>query len=331
MNRVLPLAFAILFCVLVSACGDDPPPTTPTTPTRIIALTGDLTFGSINVGSSRDLNFSIANNGTDTLTVTGLTAPGGGVFTANWTSGAVAPGGVQIVTVKFSPQTAQSYNGTLTVNANHTSGTNTMPISGTGSQTGPRTQFGPGQYLVNTEIVAGRYYSNPASGCYWERESGLGGSLGEIIANDFISDNYGQAIVDILSTDLAFQTDLECGTWFKDSPRRGLEANISPGIWLVGPQVNPGVYRANVMSGCYWERLRGFTHRGVDDIIANDFIGTAGQQLVEVRSTDVGFQSNASCGIWTPATAFTAPVTPVQSSAEIDANRAAARAQRGVR
>src|SRR5262245_54172650 len=42
---------------------------------------------------------------------------------------------------------------------------------------GPRTSFGNGQWLVGADIAAGRYFADPASGCYWERQRGLGGSL----------------------------------------------------------------------------------------------------------------------------------------------------------
>ena len=51
---------------------------------------------------------------------------------------------------------------------------------------GPRTTFGAGRYLVGRDIAAGRYYTAPGYGCYWERLSGLGGTLGEILGNDFL-------------------------------------------------------------------------------------------------------------------------------------------------
>jgi hypothetical protein len=51
--------------------------------------------------------------------------------------------------------------------------------------------FGAGQHLVGDQITAGRYYTDPSSGCYWERQSGLGGTISEIIYNHFISDDVG--------------------------------------------------------------------------------------------------------------------------------------------
>jgi hypothetical protein len=60
-----------------------------------------------------------------------------------------------------------------------------MPIFGTGMRPpGPRTTFGAGKYLVGSDIASGRYYTDPAGGCYWERLSGQSGSLNDIIANE---------------------------------------------------------------------------------------------------------------------------------------------------
>lgn len=162
---------------------------------------------------------------------------------------------------------------------------------------GPRNAFGAGTYLVGREIASGRYFTDPADGCYWERLRGLGGSLGDIIANDFVGYNAAQIIVDIASGDLAFKTDADCGTW-SGNPRRGLAANISPGAWLVGSQVSPGTYSANASSGCYWERLRGFSGE-LSSVIANDFVSGGGRVLVTIQGGDVGFQADAECGEFT--------------------------------
>ena len=100
-------------------------------PTKIISLSGSLGFGSVTVGQSASLAFTITNLGNSTLTVSGMTAPQG-AFTGSWTSGAIAAGATQPVTINFTPPAAQSYSGTLTVNGDQTSGANTIPISATG-------------------------------------------------------------------------------------------------------------------------------------------------------------------------------------------------------
>jgi hypothetical protein len=119
----------------VAACGKDSPtaPTPPPTPTRIIALEGNLNFGEIQIGQSFTATLRIRNNGTETLNITGMTSPNAGTaFSADWTNGNIPAGGSQVVTIKFTPPAAETYGGTLTVNGNQTSGTNTIQITGKG-------------------------------------------------------------------------------------------------------------------------------------------------------------------------------------------------------
>jgi len=246
------------------------------------------------------------------------------VLAASWTTGTIGAGASQQVTIQFSPVAAQSYGGILTVNGDQTGGTNTIATSGTGTppiQTGPRTSFSTGQYLVGSDIASGRYYSAPSSGCYWERESGLGGSLGEIIANDFIGFTARQWIVDILPSDKAFKTESACGTWFKDSPRQGAQTNITPGMWLVGSQITPGTYSVSAKAGCYWERLRDFTGN-LSAIITNDFVASGGPTLVAISGSDLGFDADDECGTWTrTSAASTLEVDVIRSIGEIRRNR----------
>ena len=302
-------------------------PTTTTTSTKIIALGGSLAFGTVPVGNKSTLAFTIANTGNAALTVSGITITNSlAVFLASWTSGTIAASGSQTVTIQFAPTAAQPYAGTITVNGDQTSGTNTIAVSGIGTSTattptipsGPQTQFGNGQFLVGTQIAAGRYYVAPASGCYWERESGTGGTFSEIIANDFIGFSAAQWIVDILSSDRAFKSD-SCGTWFKDSPRQGAQTTISRGMWLVGSQVSAGTYSASVQSGCYWERLSNF-QGSLSGIIANNFISSAGSALVTISQGDAGFDTNDKCGTWTRTTG-TALTVREQSSSDIEGQR----------
>ena len=264
---------------------------------------------------------TISNTGNSTLTISGITGPTE-AYTTSWTSGEIGAGGSQPVTFRFTPAAERTYSGTVTVNGDQTSGTNTLAITGTGTRPpGPRTSFGSGTYLVGGDIVAARYFTDPVDGCYWERLSGLGGSASDIIANEFIAFNAGQWIVDILRSDTAFSTDSECGVW-NHSPRRGLQAEITAGVWLVGSQITAGRYRANASAGCYWERMRHFegTPRGV---IANDFRDSAGQVIVEIRSSDAGFHSDEDCGTWTRVSTLDSALDPPSrepSASEIESN-----------
>lgn len=71
-------------------------------------------------------------------------------------------------------------------------------------------QFGEGTFIVGTDISPGTYQSSDGDSCYWARLSGFGGTLQDIIANDFGSG--GGAIVQIRAKDVGF-TSTGCGTW----------------------------------------------------------------------------------------------------------------------
>lgn len=132
----------LLLTLTVAACGSKSPTSPSTTPpptttqTRVISLEGTLDFGAIQINQSFSATLRIHNSGTAQLTVTSLTGPNTANFSASWTSGTIPAGSSQAVTIRFSPTAPQSYGGTLTVNADHTSGTNTIQIAGRGSLDG---------------------------------------------------------------------------------------------------------------------------------------------------------------------------------------------------
>ena len=67
-----------------------------------------------------------------------------------------------------------------------------------------------GTYIVGSTIQPGTYQNSDSSaGCYWERLSGFGGTLDEIISNEF---TFAPSIVTIAPTDVGFKT-LDCGVW----------------------------------------------------------------------------------------------------------------------
>ena len=142
---------ALVLALLTTACGGGPSstPTAPTAPTpdatatRIIALSGNVAFGNVLVGSSATASLTIGNNGNSSLTWTGLST-GTTVVTASATSGTVAAGAAAAVTLTFTPTVAQNYAGTLTATSDATSGTNTMAFSGTGTTAAPPPGGTPG-------------------------------------------------------------------------------------------------------------------------------------------------------------------------------------------
>jgi hypothetical protein len=134
------------------------------------------------------------------------------------------------------------------------------------------------------------------SGCYWERLSGFGGTLDEIIANDFQNFS-GRVIVDILSSDAGFKFDADCGTLKTYVPAASPVGTIVPGAHVIGQHILSGTYTTLAAYGCYWERRTSFDGT-LDSIIANDFVSSPGSQVVTIAPTDVGFYTNADCGTW---------------------------------
>jgi hypothetical protein len=154
--------------------------------------------------------------------------------------------------------------------------------------------FGDGTYVIGTDIPAGTYRTRaPATGCYWERLRGFGGTLSEIIANEFANIT---EVVTIAGGDRGFRSD-GCGTWTNDlsAITASPTAPFGDGTYIVGVDISPGTWRAGGGGSCYWERRRGFGG-SITDIIANNFGG--GSQVVTIGPSDKGFQSK-DCGVWT--------------------------------
>lgn len=159
-----------------SSSPNTPTPTPTPTPavTRIIQLGGSLNFGDVTVGQSAERSLSISNTGNSTLTVTGIQGPCGSQFTSTFISGAIGAGATQNATVRFNPTTVANCSGTVTVVADHTSGTNTIPITAnavaaartmTGTWTGSWSTYTFTMVLTQTgTIVTGTYSDRDGPG-----------------------------------------------------------------------------------------------------------------------------------------------------------------------
>jgi hypothetical protein len=126
---------ALLLPLFVS-CGGSGSPISPSpnpnNPTRIINVSGNLSFGDVAVGTQRQLSYTIANTGNASLTVTGTQISGGLASQTlfSFTQGTIGPGATQTVTVTFQPTAPAAYSGMIQVNGDQTGGTNTLAISG---------------------------------------------------------------------------------------------------------------------------------------------------------------------------------------------------------
>lgn len=155
--------------------------------------------------------------------------------------------------------------------------------------------FDEGQKVIGSDVTPGTYRTRTtSSGCYWARLSGFGGTSSEIVANHY---GNGPAIVRIAASDKGFESS-RCGTWTNDlsaitsSPSGALS---NDGTYIVGSDVEAGLWRAENTTGCYWARLSGFSGMS-SDIIANHY--ASGSTLVQIASTDSGFKTS-HCGTWT--------------------------------
>lgn len=150
--------------------------------------------------------------------------------------------------------------------------------------------FGDGTYRVGADIPAGLYSTPGTSTCYWERLSDFSGSLSSIIANSI---GGGREIVELRATDVGFKSS-RCGRWSKFVPLP--TTSIGQGIFKVGDEIQPGLWRTTTANTCYWARLSGFSGT-LDDLITNE-LPSGSTAVVEILATDIGFKSSR-CGTWT--------------------------------
>jgi len=153
----------------------------------------------------------------------------------------------------------------------------------------------PGIHIVGVDIQPGIYVGQAGEGlfgsCYWARLSGLTGGLEDILAND---NAQGLFYVEVLATDKAFETKCELLPIDQVPARGEFLTTLTTGTYLVGRDIEPGIYRGQVgdNESCYWARLSGVTGE-LEDIIAND--NAIGQFYVEVLPTD--FALEVHCGV----------------------------------
>jgi hypothetical protein len=171
------------------------------------------------------------------------------------------------------------------------------PTGSPGSTNAPSAEIGSGAFLVGAAVQPGTYLSpGPVTAsCHWERLSGASSSRDDVIAEADVS---GQAIVEILPTDVAFKS-AGCDVW---TPLENATAvdSFGDGDWAVGQQVAPGRWTTDGdpnAIGCQWTRASGFTHIG-REVIATE--NTPVPATVDIDPTDVRFTSNG-CGTWTKA------------------------------
>ena len=157
----------------------------------------------------------------------------------------------------------------------------------------PGEPFGGGTFLVGSEVAPGRYYATSAlDSCRWAFMFDFTRTLSS-------TERGTLPIVDVEPSHAGFAS-AGCGTWSTDpGPRTEAGRTFGDGVFLVGPEVAPGRYRAVSPSDeCEWRRLRRFggsVGGRPDDYI----IGFGGSFIpfVDIAPTDAGFVSTG-CGTW---------------------------------
>ena len=171
--------------------GSPTTPSEPALPIRVIVVSGDLSFGDVELGASAERTMRIANSGDSAMTVTSLSVTNGDALTASWLTGVIAPGAAQDVVVRFTPTTTATVSGSIRVNADHTAGNNQIGFTGRGVRSGPlweRAGVGNTVFDMPTSIsrvrIVGVYRSNSSN--FIVR---VGGRL---VVNELLGRSWGQ-------------------------------------------------------------------------------------------------------------------------------------------
>jgi hypothetical protein len=134
LQRIVPCV-AVLFALSACGGGSGTSSTAPTPVTKVIAISGNLSFGNVTIGQTVTQTFTISNSGNAALTFTAILAIGGSGTagnTASPLSGVVQPASSVTITVAFTPTLPQTYTATLSVMSDATSGNSSIGFSGTG-------------------------------------------------------------------------------------------------------------------------------------------------------------------------------------------------------
>lgn len=95
-----------------------------------IILSGETNFGGVLLNQNVTSTLTLSNAGNRSLLVSGITYPAG--FSGDWSSGTIAAGSSQLVTLTFTPTQAQLYSGDVEVNSDATIGSGRLPVTGMG-------------------------------------------------------------------------------------------------------------------------------------------------------------------------------------------------------
>lgn len=197
--------------LIAISCGGSSSATAPTAVTKVIAVSGNLAFGTVNLGDSATRSFTISNSGTGPLTFTAITASGttgSSGLAASPTNGVVQPSGSITVTVQFTPTVAQDYSAVLAITSDSTSGNNSISVSGSGFNNTPLfAQSGVGNSVfvlpatVSTVHITGAFTAFSSNFIVWIGPAGsaCGAVINancRLLVNDLVGTAWGKTVSD---------------------------------------------------------------------------------------------------------------------------------------
>ena len=131
-----------------------------------------------------------------------------------------------------------------------------MPTASATPTAEPAGLVKPGTHIVGSDIDPGVYVGMASAGvlCTWERLNNLKGEIESVIA---IGVPEGLFYVEVLDSDLGFTTGCELLPIEQVPARADFLTSVPIGIYLVGRDIAPGLYRGEASQGalCTWERL----------------------------------------------------------------------------
>ena len=299
--RALVLSVAIVGCALsLAACSKAASPTGPTS--VAIALSGNLAFGSITINQSATSTMTVSNTGSSAVTVSSITFPSG--FAGNWSSGTIAAGGSQPVVVTFSPTALTAYSGAVTVTASQLSAPLTMTASGTGTAVATFTLSG---VVTETPPTVSTVLAGARVTILDGANAGKGATSdarGEYQIAGVVNGGYTVSVTLAGYVSVARPVGIDGNTTLNlrldpTSPRTG----FSGGDYRVGVDMPPGRYLTDPVDGCNWQRLSGFGGTQSEILASAQIDFDAGQWVVDILATDLGFHTDSKCGRWSTTAA----------------------------
>jgi hypothetical protein len=138
------------------------------------ASTASLNFSSVNIGSNSSLPVTFTNNGNSNVTISNVTLSGAGYAVGGVQTGVIlTPGQSATMSVTFTPATAGSLAGSVTVTSNASNSPATVALSGTGVQVASHSVTLT--WTASTSTVSGYnvYRSTVSGGPYTKMNSSL--------------------------------------------------------------------------------------------------------------------------------------------------------------